>query len=266
MDITEVTTEGLRRQLKVVVGADELEQRLEARLEELKDRVRLRGFRPGHVPKAHLRKVYGRSVMAEVVQQAVTETSQQAISQRQERPAFQPQIALPEDEKEINNIFDGSSDLAYTMSFEVLPKFDVTDFSKIAVERPVAEVTAKDIDDALERLRNSQSTLHPEGRRGRGWRPAHHRLRRQDRRRGIRRRQRRGCADRTRRRAIHPRLRGRPQRHQGRRRTHHRCDLPRGLPRDEARRQSGQLRRQGEGGGEPRAPGNRRRSRQGGRV
>ncbi len=161
MDITEVTTEGLRRQLKVVVGADELEQRLEARLDELKDRVRLRGFRPGHVPKAHLRKVYGRSVMAEVVQQAVTESSQEAISQRQERPAFQPQIALPEDEKEIDNIFAGSSDLAYTMSFEVLPKFDVTDFSKIAVERPVTEVTAKDIDDALERLRNANPRYNP---------------------------------------------------------------------------------------------------------
>ena len=105
MDITEVTTEGLRRQLKVVVGADELERRLSARLDDLKNRVKIKGFRPGHVPKAHLRKVYGRSVMAEVVQQTVTETSREAISQRQERPAFQPNIALPEDEKEIEKIF-----------------------------------------------------------------------------------------------------------------------------------------------------------------
>jgi trigger factor len=66
--------------------------------------------------------------MAEVVQQAVTETSREAISQRQERPAFQPNISLPEDEKEIEQIFSGSADLAYTMSFEVLPKFDTMDF------------------------------------------------------------------------------------------------------------------------------------------
>jgi trigger factor len=155
MNITEVTTEGLRRELKVVVGADELERRLSARLDDLKDRVKIKGFRPGHVPKAHLRKVYGRSVMAEVVQQAVTETSREAISQRQERPAFQPNIALPEDEKEIEQIFSGSADLAYTMSFEVLPKFDSMDFGKIAVERPVAAVTAEDIDKALERLSNA---------------------------------------------------------------------------------------------------------------
>jgi trigger factor len=72
MNVTETNTEGLRRELKVVVGADELEQRLSSRLDELKGKARIKGFRPGHVPKDHLRKVYGRSVMAEVVQQAVT--------------------------------------------------------------------------------------------------------------------------------------------------------------------------------------------------
>ena len=131
MQITETKYDGLVRELKVVVGADELEKRFSARLDELKSRVKLKGFRPGHVPKAHLRRVYGRSVMAEVVQQTVAETSQEAISQRQERPAFQPRIALPEDETEVGKILAGSGDLAYTMYFEVLPKFDLSDFSKI---------------------------------------------------------------------------------------------------------------------------------------
>ncbi len=95
MNVTETNAEGLRRQLKVVIGADELEKRLSARLDELKGKARLKGFRPGHVPKEHLRKVYGRSVMAEVVQQAVAETSRDALSQREERPAFQPTVGLP---------------------------------------------------------------------------------------------------------------------------------------------------------------------------
>jgi trigger factor len=155
MQITETNVDGLVRELKVVVGADELEKRFSERLDELKDRVRLKGFRPGHVPKAHLRRVYGRSVMAEVVQQTVAETSQKAISERQERPAFQPRIALPEDETEVGKIFAGSGDLAYTMYFEVLPKFDLTDFAKIEVEKPIAEVTAEDIEKSLERLREA---------------------------------------------------------------------------------------------------------------
>ena len=161
MNVTETNAEGLRRQLKVIIAADELEKRLSKRLDELKDRVRLKGFRPGHVPKDHLRKVYGRSVMAEVVQQAVAETSQEAISQRQEQPAFQPKVGLPEDEAEIDNIFEGKGDLAYTLSFEVLPKFEIMDLSKVQLERPVATVAEADIDSSLERLASTNLQYKP---------------------------------------------------------------------------------------------------------
>jgi trigger factor len=161
MHVTETTSEGLRRQLKVVIGADELEKRLSARLDELKGRARLKGFRPGKVPKEHLRKVYGRSVMAEVVQQAVNETSREALSQSEERPAFQPTVGLPEDEAEIDKIFAGTSDLAYTLSFEVLPKFEMMDLKKIELEKPVADVTDQDIDKSIERLREANPVFKP---------------------------------------------------------------------------------------------------------
>jgi trigger factor len=161
MNVTEANADGLRRKLKVVIGADELERRFSARLDELKGRARLKGFRPGRVPKEHLRKVYGRSVMAEVVQQAVAETSREAISQRDERPAFQPTVALPEDEAEIDKIFAGTSDLAYTLSFEVMPTIATMDFSKIALERPIAAVTDEDIGKAIDRLRAANLRYKP---------------------------------------------------------------------------------------------------------
>src|SRR3990172_94881 len=161
MNVTETSVEGLRRKLKVVIAADELEKRLSARLDELKGRARIKGFRPGRVPKEHLRKVYGRSVMAEVVQQAVAETSREALSQREERPAFQPTVALPEDEAEIDKIFAGTSDLAFTLSFEVLPKFELMDFSKIALKKPVAAVTETDIDKSIERIRAANLRYRP---------------------------------------------------------------------------------------------------------
>jgi trigger factor len=161
MHVTETNVEGLRRQLKVVIDAEELEKRLSDRLDELKGKARLKGFRPGHVPKEHLRKIYGRSVMAEVVQQAVAETSREALSQREERPAFQPTVGLPEDQAEIDKIFAGASDLAYTLSFEVLPKIELMDFGKLALERPVAAVTDADIDKSIERIRASNLRYPP---------------------------------------------------------------------------------------------------------
>jgi len=161
MNVIETNAEGLRRELKVVVGADELEQMLSSRLDDLKGKAKIKGFRPGHVPKEHLRKVYGRSVMAEVVQQAVTETSREALSQREERPAFQPKVALPEDEAEIDQIFAGTGDLAYTLSFEVLPTVEVMDLGTVDLERPVTAVTEEDVDKSIERVLATNQNYKP---------------------------------------------------------------------------------------------------------
>ena len=152
MQITETSSEGLKRKLKVVVGAAEIEERFSARLGELKDRVQLKGFRKGKVPVAHLRKVYGKSVMAEVLDETIKETSSKAIADRKERPALQPDIALPEDQAEIQSVFDGKADLAYSMSFEVLPEIAIAELSGVKLERLVAEVEDKALEEALNKL------------------------------------------------------------------------------------------------------------------
>ncbi|MGH1405851.1 MAG: trigger factor [Rhodomicrobiaceae bacterium] len=154
MQITETTNSGLKRELKVVIGAEELDNKLEARLVDLKDKVQIKGFRPGKVPVTHLRKMYGRSVMAEVLQETVTETSRNALTERDERPAFEPEIKLTEDKEEIDQIMDGKADLAYTMAFEILPEIEIKDMSSYKFEKLVAEVDEKEhqrgIDQVLE--------------------------------------------------------------------------------------------------------------------
>ena len=154
MQITETTNSGLKRELKVVIGAEELDNKLEARLVDLKDKVQIKGFRPGKVPVTHLRKMYGRSVMAEVLQETVSETSRNALTERDERPAFEPEIKLTEDKEEIDQIMDGKADLAYTMAFEILPEIEIKDMSTYKFEKLVAEVDEKEhqrgIDQVLE--------------------------------------------------------------------------------------------------------------------
>lgn len=153
MQVTETNSDGLKRELQVVVGVDELNERFSARLSQMKDRVNLKGFRRGKVPIAHLKKVYGKAVMAEVLEDAVKETSIKALQDREERPAFQPSIALTEDQQEIERIINGEADLSFTMSFEVIPRIEIADLTKLQLVRPVAEVTDADIEDALGQLR-----------------------------------------------------------------------------------------------------------------
>ncbi len=161
MQVTETVSDGLKRQLKVIVPADELKARVETRLEDLKTKVRLNGFRPGKVPLAHVRQLYGRSVMAEVLEQTVGETSTKALQDRKERPAFQPDIKLPEDQAAVERMIEGASDLEYTMSFEILPKIELADLKSIAIEKLVAEPDAADIEKALGRLLKTNVSYEP---------------------------------------------------------------------------------------------------------
>jgi Bacterial trigger factor protein (TF) len=73
MEVTETLSDGLKREFQVQVPAADLEARVAERLGELKDRVQLRGFRPGKVPVTHLRKIYGKAVMAETIEAVIRE-------------------------------------------------------------------------------------------------------------------------------------------------------------------------------------------------
>ena len=162
MQVTETNADGLKRTLKVLVGQDELGERFSQRLVEIKDRVQLKGFRKGKVPVAHLKKVFGRSLMAEVLEQTVKETSSKAIADRKERPAEQPAIALPEDQDEIERIIAGKADLAYSLSFEVLPEITIVDFDRLTLDRLVADVEPAEIDKALSQLAERATTYEAE--------------------------------------------------------------------------------------------------------
>ena len=152
MQVTETSVDGLKRELQVVVNAGELGEQLTSRLEELKQQVRIKGFRPGKVPVAHLRRIYGRQVMAEVLEKAISESSEQAIGDRGERPAHQPNVKLSEDEEEIERVMKGEADLAYTLSFEILPEFEVANLAEIKLERPFAKVPESEIEKTIDGL------------------------------------------------------------------------------------------------------------------
>ena len=162
MQVTETSSEGLKRKLKVVVGADELGERFSAHLDRIKDQVQLKGFRKGKVPISHIKKVFGRSVMNDVLQETIRETSSKAISDRKERPAMMPDIALAENAAEIENVVAGNADLAYEMSFEVLPEVTLTDFKMLKLERLVADVDDEQLNKALDELAERNQTFTPE--------------------------------------------------------------------------------------------------------
>jgi trigger factor len=166
MEITETLSDGLKREFQIQVPVADLEARVSARLSELKDRVQLRGFRPGKVPVTHLKKIYGKAVMAETIEAVIRELNAQVVSDRGLKLAMEPKVTLPEEAGEIDKVIGGKSDLAYTLALEILPKIELADFKGIKLERLTAEVTDDQIKEALDRLAEQNRPFAPKGEGG----------------------------------------------------------------------------------------------------
>lgn len=161
MQVTATVSEGLKREFRVVVPVSDLAARADARLDDLKGRVQINGFRPGKVPTAHLKKLYGRAVLAETIEQVVGEANQKIVEDNGFKLAQQPEVKLPEAEAEAKAVFEGTADLDYTVAFEVLPTIQLADFKGIKVERLVAEPTDADIDSMLETMAKQNRPFEP---------------------------------------------------------------------------------------------------------
>ena len=152
MQVTEINAQGLKREFQVLLAAQELEERLTTELSGMKDKVQLKGFRPGKVPVAHLRKVYGRSVMAEVVQNAVNEANRKIVADNGLKLALEPQIEFPTDQAEVEKALDAKADLAFKVALEVMPSFELADLSDVSLKKLVAKPEESEVDEALQRM------------------------------------------------------------------------------------------------------------------
>ena len=149
MQVTETSSAGLKREYRVVVPAIDLEAKVKERLDDLKGRVQLRGFRPGKVPVAHLKRVYGKSAMAEVIEATVREANSKIVTDHGYRLAVEPKVVLPTEEGAVEGVIEGKADLYYTVEMEIVPAITLADFKSIKLTRLTSEVGDEEIDKAL---------------------------------------------------------------------------------------------------------------------
>jgi trigger factor len=152
MQVTETSSAGLKREYRVVVPATDLEAKVNERLDDLKGRVQLRGFRPGKVPVAHLKRLYGKSAMAEVIEATVREANSKIVTDHGYRLAVEPKVVLPSEDGAVEGVIEGKTDLSYTVEMEIVPAITLADFKSIKLTRLTAEVSDEEIDKALQTI------------------------------------------------------------------------------------------------------------------
>ncbi len=146
MQVVEKLNEGLSRVLEVTIAKGDLTQKLDAKIAEITPKMNIKGFRPGKVPQAHVRKMYGKELMGEIIEETLNATTEQAMKDANIRPASQPELKPIGD---IEGVIDGKSDLAYEIAVEMMPIFTPIEPASIELTRPVYEPTDADIDEAL---------------------------------------------------------------------------------------------------------------------
>jgi len=161
MQVTETLSDGLKRAYKVVLPMQDLSQRLEAELNDLKSKVRINGFRPGKVPLAHVRQMYGKQVMGDVLQNAINDANRKIVEDNGLKLAGSPKIDVEGGDEGVQAAIEAKGDLAFTVNVEVLPKFDVGAFDDVTLERLVAKVPDSDVDTALSRMADQTRPFAP---------------------------------------------------------------------------------------------------------
>ncbi|MDB5492691.1 MAG: tig [Phenylobacterium sp.] len=158
MHVVEKSAEGLSRVWGVTIPAQDLADKLEARIAEITPTLRIKGFRPGKVPTAHVRRLYGKGLMSEVLEQALSETTQKVLDEHKVRAASEPDLNPVGD---LADVLDGKADLAYEIAVDVMPEFEPVDLTKLSLTRPVYEPTDKEVDEALGELATQNRTYEP---------------------------------------------------------------------------------------------------------
>ena len=155
MQIVEKSGEGLSRVYGVTVSMQDLSERLEARIAEISPQLKLKGFRPGKVPAGHVKRIYGKSLMSEVVQAVVTELNQKTLDDNKLRPATEPDLKI---ESDMDKVMAGESDLTYELQIEVMPDFKPMAAKDIALSRPVFTPADDEVDTAMAELAEQNRT------------------------------------------------------------------------------------------------------------
>lgn len=158
MNVTETRSEGLSREFQIDVTAAEIDERVITKLEGMKGQIHIKGFRPGKAPVSYLKKAYGKSLRGEIVQELITETSSQALEERDLRAAQQPKIDFV---APVEDTIEQGANLSYKMEVELMPDFEPVDFATIKIEKPVAQATDEDITQALENIAEQQKAYEP---------------------------------------------------------------------------------------------------------
>lgn len=148
MQVTELKSDGLKREYKVVISAQDIDAKVDAEIAKVQKTLKMPGFRPGKAPASLLKKLHGKNLLGQILEETVNSTSEKALEDAKIRPAMQPKIKI--------DSFEEGEDLVYVMEVEAVPDIKIPDLAKLKLERLVVPADKKQIDESLKNIAAQQ--------------------------------------------------------------------------------------------------------------
>jgi len=147
MKVNVTSSKGLESKLSVIVTKKEIQEKIDKKLDEVKDTINLKGFRPGKAPRELLKKQFGKALYGEVIEKTLNDSAFQALKDKNIKPAGQPKIDIKSSGED--------KDLEFTIEVEKVPEIKKVDLSKIEIEKYEVKADKKDLETRLSQLAES---------------------------------------------------------------------------------------------------------------
>ena len=137
MQVTETKSEGLKHVYAVKLDAASINEQVEQQLQSMAGRVKIPGFRPGHIPMNVLKQRFGKNVMGEVLERTVNQSSQKLLKDKNIRPSLHPKVEITS--------YEEGGDLDFKVEVEAMPDVNEVDYSGITLEKLVCDIDEKEV-------------------------------------------------------------------------------------------------------------------------
>ncbi len=158
MNVNIETPSALRRKITIELEPAEIKRELDRTYNQLKRSVQLKGFRPGRAPRNLLERFFGDQVRGDVIQKLQKEYTEKALEENDLKPVVEPEVVTEESDLK-------KPQVRFTATFDLKPQIAVKDYKDLKVPKATIEVTEEQVEQALERLRERNGTLHKVERR-----------------------------------------------------------------------------------------------------
>jgi trigger factor len=151
MNVSVVDLSANQKKLQVEIPATRVQGLLDEKYRDLAKSIRIKGFRPGKVPRSIIKSYYGKTVENEVSSQFIHDTFQDALREANLKPLVEADVS------EIR--FEDNGAFTYVALVDVSPPIDLEDYKGTTVQRPPVEIDETHVEGELERIRQQHSQL-----------------------------------------------------------------------------------------------------------